>query len=254
MLRVSFRGASEQDRHERLSGSNSSDFDWTDLYNTAPAFRWAVNVGSLHEKSVPASNRMSPQLEVRRLLWLDPRKLDHLSPLCDLVIDEFAELSRRDRHRLSAHEGKARRHTGIGEDGVDLFVELFDDVARGIPGGTDPVPNVGFIAGHKLGNSGNIWQCIRTGRAGHGQSAHLPIFDVFDALSYRTEHDLHLSGQQIGHIGASIRNVYQLDVGHGIKEFAHDVSRSACARGGHAQHAWIGFGVGYELGKGFSCE
>ena len=77
-------------------------------------------------KSVPASNRMSPQLEVRRLLWLDPRKLDHLSPLCDLVIDEFAELSRRDRHRLSAHEGKARRHTGIGEDGVDLFVELFD--------------------------------------------------------------------------------------------------------------------------------
>src|ERR1700730_398400 len=45
MLRVSFRGASEQDRHERLSGSNSSDFDWTDLCNTALAFRWAVNVG-----------------------------------------------------------------------------------------------------------------------------------------------------------------------------------------------------------------
>src|ERR1700733_9275198 len=63
-----------------------------------------------------------------QLLRLDVRELDHLGPFLGFVGNELAEIGRRTGKRHGAQSGKPRLQRGIGETGIDLLVELVDDV------------------------------------------------------------------------------------------------------------------------------
>ena|SRR5215471_896094 len=64
----------------------------------------------------------------RRSLNLDAGELDHLGPLLGFVSDELSEFGRRHRHGHAPKVGEPRLKLGVGEDGVDLSVELLDDL------------------------------------------------------------------------------------------------------------------------------
>ena len=59
---------------------------------------------------------------------LDVGRPDHLGPLLGFVDDELAEVGGRAREHRTTRVGKPRLHLGIGEAGIDLLVELVDDL------------------------------------------------------------------------------------------------------------------------------
>src|ERR1700683_4281354 len=65
-----------------------------------------------------------------RSLRLDVRRLDHFGPFLGFIGNELAEIGRRAGKWHGAQSGKARRQRGMGEAGIDLLVELVDDVGR----------------------------------------------------------------------------------------------------------------------------
>src|SRR5262245_53507758 len=74
------------------------------------------------------------------LLRLDRCELDHLAPLLDFVDDELAELGGRTRKHRAAQVREPRFHLWVGESGVDLSVELIDELGRGGLRCADAVP------------------------------------------------------------------------------------------------------------------
>ena len=65
-----------------------------------------------------------------RLLRLRAGCLDHLAPLLGLVGNHLAEVGRRACHHVRAEFDDALRDLGIGKAGIDLAVELVDDLSR----------------------------------------------------------------------------------------------------------------------------
>src|SRR5215468_9489378 len=59
---------------------------------------------------------------------LDTRKLDHLAPLLDFVGDELSKVCGRTREHRSSQVGEAFLHVGVGKSGIDLLVELLDNL------------------------------------------------------------------------------------------------------------------------------
>src|SRR5262245_50873634 len=64
------------------------------------------------------------------LLRLDVGGPDHLGPFFGFAGDELAQFGRRHRHRRPAEFDETCLKLGIGEGGIDLFVELADDLGR----------------------------------------------------------------------------------------------------------------------------
>src|SRR5262249_11720302 len=60
---------------------------------------------------------------------LDVRRPDHLGPLLGFLGDELAEVSGRPREHGATQVGEACLHRWIGEGGVDLAIELVDDLS-----------------------------------------------------------------------------------------------------------------------------
>jgi hypothetical protein len=87
-------------------------------------------------------------------VWLDTRRLDHLGPLLGLIGDKLSEVGGRSGQHSAAQIGEARLDLGIGERGVDLFVELVDDLSRRVPGRADAVPTARLIARHEMAKVG----------------------------------------------------------------------------------------------------
>ena len=61
-------------------------------------------------------------------------ELDNFRPLLPFSRDELAEIRRRTRKRHAAHIGKSRLDLRIGQAGIDLLVELVDDLGGGVLG------------------------------------------------------------------------------------------------------------------------
>src|SRR5215207_4490861 len=89
---------------------------------------------------------------------LDPRELDHLSPLSGLVGDELAEVDGRASKRDAPNVCDARLQLGIDEAGIDLFVELVDDLGWCVFGNADPIPLAGLVARHELAHGWELGQ------------------------------------------------------------------------------------------------
>jgi hypothetical protein len=63
-------------------------------------------------------------------LCLDVEGPDDVAPLLRFVGDELAEVVGRTDERCATQIGEPRHHLMIGESGVDLVIELLDDLGR----------------------------------------------------------------------------------------------------------------------------
>src|SRR5262249_27292196 len=78
---------------------------------------------------------------------LDAGKLERLGPFVDSPRDHACKLGGRASSRRVADLGKSRLQVRIGEAGIDLSVELVDDLGGDIPGNTNSVPAARLVAG-----------------------------------------------------------------------------------------------------------
>src|SRR5215510_13546540 len=98
---------------------------------------------------------MEYRLEQAPSLRLDVGRPDYLGPLVGFGGDEFAEIGGRSRQRRTTQIDKARFHLGIGEAGVDLLVELVDDLDGRVPGCADPVPGTRLVPRQEIAHGRN---------------------------------------------------------------------------------------------------
>ena len=87
------------------------------------------------------SRRQPNEFDSRRIDVGDP---NHFAPLRDFVSDERAKVGRRTTQRCTAEIGESLFYLWIGEDGVNLMIELVDDCCWRFPWRTDSVPNRGL--------------------------------------------------------------------------------------------------------------
>src|SRR5262249_51035763 len=156
------------------------------------------------------------------LLRPDVSRTDYLFPFCGVVGNELAEIGGRTRNRRAAELGKAGLKAGINEHGVDLAVELVNNLGRRVPWDTDALPRAGLIAGNELTQAGYFRQSTCTRCRCHGKRAQSSSFDVLDGFGKSTEIDLYLSTEQIAYRGraAAIGHMKHLDSGHHVEQFA----------------------------------
>jgi hypothetical protein len=101
-------------------------------------------LGREHGGSIPLAviERLSKRHQMfdlgrGRSVRLDVREFDHLGPLLSLLGDQLIEIRRRARKRGRAQLCGAGLNLRIGEGGIDLAVELVDDLGRCVLGRTD---------------------------------------------------------------------------------------------------------------------
>src|SRR6202023_957522 len=90
-----------------------------------------------------------------RSFRLDVRELDHLGPFLGFIGNELAEIGRRAGKWHGAQSGKPLLQGGIGEAGIDLLVELVDDVGRRVPGSAYAVEGARIVARYELRHGRN---------------------------------------------------------------------------------------------------
>src|ERR1700736_561832 len=92
------------------------------------------------------------------LVSLEAGRADHLAPLRGIIGDELAKLGRGHGRRLSSHIGKSRVELGVCETGINLAVELVDDVARGFSRRANAVPSDRLVTRHEVADGRELRQ------------------------------------------------------------------------------------------------
>ena len=114
-------------------------------------------------------------------------------------------------------------HLGVGEAGVDLLVELVDDLGRRVLGRANAVPGARLVARHEIrprvGMSGSTSERVAVVTA---SARRLPALMYSIDESSGPKHDLHLSAEQVGKRGrrAAIRHMNHIDAGHHLEQLA----------------------------------
>src|SRR5262245_25908117 len=116
--------------------------------------------------AIPTRNVNS---HVVSLLRLDVGRADHLGPLLGFVSDEFPKLYGREREPVATQIAKPRLDLRVGEAGVDLLIELVDDLDRRGLRGTDAEPSARLVARHELTNGRDVRQYVRARRGSNGE-------------------------------------------------------------------------------------
>src|SRR5262249_1463000 len=144
-----------------------------------------------------------------------------------------------------------RLHLGIGEGGIDLFVELADDLGRRGLWCADAKPDARLVARHELSHRRDVRQRVRARRSGDCESAQLASPDVLNRSDSGGEVDLRLACEEISKCRprAAIGQVNHVDAGHHLEKLAGGVAVSSGARRRHGELAGIGLGIGDELGN-----
>src|SRR6516162_8604047 len=170
---------------------------------------------------------------------IDARELHNLTPLCGFISDEFSELGGCSRHRREPDASETRLHFGISDNGVNLFVEPFNDLCRCSTGRTDTMPPTCLVAWHRFCDWGHVRQCFYARRSGHTKDAELARLDISNGRGDSCEDDLYLPAEQIGVEVAAIRNVNHVDPGHHVEQ----LPKIWGAVPTPAEHMWILLGV-----------
>ena len=100
-------------------------------------------------------------------LRLDARELDYLGPFLGFVGDELAEVGGRTANTVAPRSANRAFNLGIGEDGIDLPVELVDDLGWRVRGHADAVPSARLIARQKFVDGRDVRQRCRARRSRH---------------------------------------------------------------------------------------
>ena len=91
------------------------------------------------------------------LLGLDVGRPDHLAPLLGFVGDELAKVGGRASDHRAAEVGKPHLQLRIGEPGIDLIIELVDDLGGCVLGRADALPCARLVTGQKIAHRRNVW-------------------------------------------------------------------------------------------------
>ncbi len=89
-------------------------------------------------RPILTAGRVRDRPRSRRIDIGDP---NDFTPLRDFFGDKLGKLGGRTANGTAAHIGKPLLHLGIGQDGVDLTIELADDRSRRVLRRTNSVPN-----------------------------------------------------------------------------------------------------------------
>jgi len=132
---------------------------------------------------------------------LDVGRPDNLPPLLGIVGPEFPELRWRQRHGDAAQLGKSCPDLRIGKAGIDLAIELLDDLLGRVSRRTDPVPKIYLVAWHKLADGRHLGQRLPARRRGHAERTQLAGSDIFKGRHHIAERGLYLPADRIGQRG-----------------------------------------------------
>src|SRR5262249_26330385 len=100
------------------------------------------------------------------------------------------------RQRDAAEIDNPRLHLGVGDAGIDLLVELVDDLDRRVPGCADAKPAASLVARYEFGDGRDVPQRIQAPLGGHRQRAQFAGSHVLERRCRGAEVKLHLSAQQ----------------------------------------------------------
>src|SRR6266545_7005976 len=106
------------------------------------------------------------------------RQLYHFAPLLGFVGDELAEIGGRAAKRGAIQVGKLCLEPGIGECGVDLLVELVDDLGGRVPGRSETKDRACLIARDELAYGRDVRQRVRARRRSYCKRAQLAGPDI----------------------------------------------------------------------------
>ena len=136
-------------------------------------------------------------MECRRggSLRLDARELDHLGPFLGIVGDELAEVSgRAGKHRPPKSASRALI-VGIGKAGVDLLVELVDDLSGRVPAARrDRYQTTCLIARQEVAHVGMSGSASERVAVVTARARSLPALMCGSTQAW-SEHDLHLPAE-----------------------------------------------------------
>src|SRR5262245_55987767 len=158
---------------------------------------------------------------------LDVGRPDHLGPLLGLFGDELAEIGGRADKRRASKVGKPRLHLGIGEAGVDLLVELVDDLRRRVLAYCAAIPVARLITRQELTHGRDIRQRVRARRGRHRQRPELARPNVLDGCRHCRKAYLYLPREEIGQSRpcATIENVHHINTSHYFEKLAGHMHR-----------------------------
>src|SRR5262245_29196181 len=105
----------------------------------------------------------------RGLLRLDVGRPDHLAPLPVSLDDELAKLGGRAGKHRGAEVGDPCLHFGVGKGGIDLLVELSDDLGGCVPWRPDAVPGTRLVARHEIAEGWDVRQHFQARGSACGQ-------------------------------------------------------------------------------------
>src|SRR5260370_21962048 len=184
------------------------------------------------------------------LFRLDVGSPDYLGPLLGFVGDELAEVAGRAWKHGATKVGKARLHLGIGEALIDLLVQLINDLRGCALRSADPKPATRLIARQELAHGRDVRQRVRARRGRYRQRAQSTRPHLLDRFDNGGEHDLHLTGDEIGDRGAAatIGHMNHIDAGHGLEQLARQVQRGALPSRRHGGLTRLALSVSDELG------
>src|SRR6516164_9684825 len=98
-------------------------------------------------RSIIAGRTIAPGLRARApsSVRLGTGEFDHLPPFFGFVGNELSEVGGRAGKQRGAEIGEPHLRLGIGEDRIDLLVELVDDVVRCPLRHADAVPSARLV-------------------------------------------------------------------------------------------------------------
>src|SRR5712671_4066648 len=149
-------------------------------WRAAPRWRRQTQPSCQQEQLILCSPRAPPVQDRRASFRFDARELGHLGPLLGFVGKELAEIGRRAGKYRAAGQFKVRLDLRIDESGVDLFVELIDNLGGRVLGGAEAIEHTCLKVGDEFAYGRDVRKCVRTRRRGDRERTQLAGLDVLD--------------------------------------------------------------------------
>src|SRR5262245_54105636 len=113
-------------------------------------------------------------------LGFDVGGVDHLGPLLGFFGNERPEIARRATENKAAELDELSLQLGLGEAGIDLLVELIDDLGRRLCRCAEAEIAARLVAWHKFGHGRKIRERVGARYCAYRQRAELPRPDVLE--------------------------------------------------------------------------
>src|SRR5215475_3425125 len=177
------------------------------------------------DESSPFTNALSRVGMNSRLLDLGSRHFYHICPFFDVLEQEGFELIRLLYQWYRPLLEPSFLYIGPVDDFINAGVQKVDDFLGRAFRGHDPEPDRCLVAGHRLGDCGQVGSEFRTLEASCAESPHLPCLCQFRHGGHGVEHHLHGPGDDaVARVARSlVRHVNNIGLAHRFEQFASHV-------------------------------